>query len=325
MPLPLPVATKTWIISPNNRIGFVSLADTMARYLFGIKSFLKANGYTVIGSSDGATAALATDKWVTSADAITRGSAAATVQSWIILRDGNGVDMLIAFQGSTDNVCRISFSPGQLFVLAGTATNQPTATDEQVVTANIDMINPTTSVDRVWHGWVSSDAKLCRFAIARAGAWVGRSWGVELFTDGGTIVAPATMVKTVWGFAITAGIGSIVNGSAAGVARPSIVAVPFNCVVHLGCEMFTNNPTNASFFIPELAGQYMILPLSIASATTGARGELGNLIDQWIGSTVAVAGSYYGNLQFIAISGYISSNDNSGVWPWDGITVPLVY
>jgi hypothetical protein len=317
----LPAITKTWVITPNNRITFVSLNDTMARYLFGIKAFLKTNGYTVIGSSNGVAAGMdAVDRWVTFSNVTTRGTAAATVQSWIVLRDGNGADILITYQGASDNIARISFSPGQLFVAAGTPTQQPTATDEQVVTSAADLINATASVDRVWHGWVSNDAKFCRFAIARAGAWVGRSWGIENFTH--ALVAPAAIATPVWGFALPVGQASVTSGIQCGVARVTVSAVPFNCLAFFGCEFFQNNPVQFTTAKPELQSQWLIFPLSIASSTASARGKLGNLIDQWIGRTDAVDGSYYGQLQFLSISGYQGSG---GVWPWDGVTVPVMY
>lgn len=318
--MPLPTVTKTWIISPNNRVVYTSLNDTMARYLFGVKNFLVANGYTIVGSSNGVTAGLdAVDRWTTFNNVTTRGASAAAAQSWIVLRDGNGADILLAYQGGTDNIARISFSPGQLFVAAGTATFQPIAADEQVVSSATDLIGATASVDRIWHGWVSSDAKFCRFAVARAGVWVGRSWGIERFTP--AVVAPAAVANPVWGFAITTQ-QLILNGNQAGVARATVSAVPFNCAVFLGCEFFKNVIANFGTAKPELQSQWLVIPLSIASATTGARGKLGNVIDQWLGRTDAEDGSYYGQLQFLSISGYFGSG---GVWPWDGVTVPLMY
>lgn len=319
----LPAVTKTWVISPNNRITFVSLNDTMARYLFGIKAFLKTNGYTVIGSSTGAAAGMdAVDRWVTFANVVTRGAAAGNAQSWIVLRDGNGADILLTYQGATDNIARISFSPGQLFVAAGTPTQQPTATDEQVVTSASDLINANTNTDRIWNGWVSSDAKYCRFNIARAGAWVGKAWGIENFTH--ALVAPAAIANVVWGFAMPAGQNTIPNGFQIGVARATVSAVAFNCLVFFGAELAQNNPVINQTIKPELQSQWLIFPLSIASSTAGARGKLGNLIDQWAGRSDAVDGSYYGQLQFLAIQGYWGVGA-SGLWPWDGVSVPLMY
>jgi hypothetical protein len=318
--MPLPTVTKTWIISPNNRITFTSLNDTMSRYLFGIKTFLVANGYTVIGSSNGTTAGVdAVDRWTTFNNATTRGATAAAAQSWIVLRDGNGADMLLAYQGSVDNAARISFSPGQLFVAAGTPTFQPTAADEQVVSNGLDLIGATASVDRIWNGWVSSDAKFCRFAVARAGVWTGRPWGIENYTP--TLVAPAATANPVWGFSLTPAAFTY-GAVAAGVTRVTVSAVPFNCSAFFGTEIFANDPSYLSGEKSVLQGQSLIFPLAIGSATAGARGKLGNLIDQWIGRTDAEDGTYYGALELISMTGYRGSG---GVWPWNGSSVPLMY
>jgi hypothetical protein len=319
----LPVVVKTWVISPNNRITFVSLTDTMANYLFGVKEFLKTNGYTVRGSSDGSAAALdLADRWITSANVTTRGTVAAAPQSWIVLRDGNGADILLTYQGTAAEIARISFSPGQLFVIAGTPTHQPTATDEQVVTSASELINTNTNTDRIWNGWVTSDRKFCRFNIARAGVWVGKCWGIENFTH--ALVSPAVIANPVFGFSMPAQQSTLANGSIIGAARVTVSAVGFNCVVRYGAEFLGNNPTNASTFKPELQGQWLIFPLSIASTTTGARGKLGNCIDQWMGRSDAADGSYYGQLEFLGISGYVGAGA-SGLWPWNGVTYPVVY
>ena len=323
----LPVLLKTWVISPNNRITFVSLLDTMARYLFGVKAFLKLNGYTVRGSSDGVTGAMdLVDRWTTFANVTTRATAAAAVQSWIVLRDGNGVDILLTYQGASDDIARISFSPGQLFVAAGTPTHQPTATDEQVVSSAVSLINATASVDRLWFGWVSSDFKMCRFAVARNSAWVGRVWGIEELTQ--QVVAPAAFSPAVWGFALT--VGTSYFSAQAGVARPSVSAVPFNCVVVFGVEVLSNNSLIVAGSKPPMQGGtgYLFHPLSIWSTTAGARGKLGNLIDWWSARFDAEAGSLYGGAkQFIAVSGSAVSTTAvaASAWPWNGITTPILF
>ena len=48
----LPVTSTSYSFQINQRISFVSLNDTSARFMFGVKVKLKANGYTVKGSCD---------------------------------------------------------------------------------------------------------------------------------------------------------------------------------------------------------------------------------------------------------------------------------
>ena len=321
----LPALTKTWVITPNNRITYVSLNDTMARYLFGVKAFLKTNGYTVRGSSDGTTGAMdLVDRWATFANVTTRATAAAAVQSWIVLRDGNGVDILLTYQGASDDIARISFSPGQLFVAAGTPTHQPPATAEQVVSSAVTLIGVSATVDRLWFGWVSSDFKMCRFAIARSGVWLGRSWGIEEVTP--QVVSPAVFTPSVWGFAMT--IGTAYFSTASGVARAVISGTPFSCVVGFGIEVLGNNVVNASTIKPEVQGGagYLFHPLSVWSNTTSCRGKLGNVIDWWGGRTDAEHGSLYGGAkQFIAVASAPSVAGAGSVWPWNGVTTPILF
>lgn len=324
--MPVPALTKTWTITPNNRISYVSLNDTMARYLFGVKQFLKANGYTVRGSSDGTTGAMdLVDRWITSANVTTRGAAAGNAQSWIILRDGAGVDILLTYQGASDDIARISFSPGQLFIVAAPPQNQPTATDEQVVSSAVSLISATASGDRLWFGWVDSTSRLCRFAIARQNAWVGRFWGIEEFTP--AVVAPATLPVAVWGFALTVGTSYLTGGGQVGVARAVISGTPFNCAVFLGMEFPANNPQLGIYGSKaELQGGYgyIIQPMTIWSTTASARGKLGTLIDTYTGRQGPDHGSPYGTYQYIAAGQYVGGGI-SGLWPWDGVTTPIMF
>jgi hypothetical protein len=264
-----------------------------------------------------------TDRWLTFSNVTTRGASAAAPQSWIVLRDGNGVDILLAYQGATDDVCRISFSPTQLFVAAGTPTHQPTATDEQVVKATTSAVNPTTFMDRIWFGWRSSDNKACRFAVARNNVWAGFAWGVEDFTH--ALVAPAVISPAVWGFGLNPLTNYSLTITQMGVSRVVISGTPFSCVVILGIEIFANNPTIASTLKTDLQSAYMIHPMSIASSTTNARGKLGNLIDHWTGRSDAEHGTTYGLLQFLSVGSYVGTVGSSGLWPWDGVTTPVLF
>jgi len=331
----LPTKQKTWTITPNNRIPFVSLNDTMANYLFGVKAFLKANGYTVAGSSNGTTGGTpgtpdGVDRWITAANVTTQGAAAGNAQSWVILTDGSGVQILITYQGATADVGRISFSPGALFVVAATSQNQPTATDEQVMTTGNSLILATASLDRSWFGWVDSQSKLCRFCVARSNIFVGQLWGVEIaasvVTGTGTTWSPA-----VWGFSInptTDNWGS--PGAVIGKARPTVSSSPVNVNVLWAVEMFGNLTTTNSIAISrtELNGAtgYPAVPIGIGSTTASAQGKLGNLYDQWSGPglTGSADGNTYGGKQFIGVGGY-RGNTGSLVWPWNGITTPILY
>jgi hypothetical protein len=236
------------------------------------------------------------------------------------------VDILFTYQGATDDVCRISYSPGQLFTAAATSTHQPTATDEQLLTSATTVINATASADRLWHGWVSSDAKAFRVVTARSGVVLG-AWGVETFLS--ALVAPAVgvpLATPAWGFAYNrAGLTftniplAFVANTAGGVARVVVSSVGINAVCGGGTEgaiSGTSVAVNYGTIQPELQGAagYPMTPVTAWSLTTGARGKLGTRIDWWLGRTGQPDGDTYGAKLFINLA--------DTVWPWDGTTTP---
>jgi len=297
----------------------------MQRYFFGVKQFLVANGYTVKGSASAGTGAMdAVDRWASSASVTPRATVAAASQGWIVLVDSNGANILLTYQGATDDIARISFSPGGLFVAAGTANQQPTATDEQVMSTANTLIGSTASADRLWNGWVSSDRKLCRFNIARSGIWVGQIWGVELIAP--TVIAPASITPAMWGFSFLNTVNTWASSSVVGFARPVVASVAINASMSFMAQWFfaTQQPSVGHFGIiqPEAQGGvgYGIWPLSIGSRTAGATGKLGALYDWWDGRSDAADGDTYGTLEFIAIG----PPGVQCIWPWDGVTSPVL-
>lgn len=332
----LPAIQKTWTITANNRVPFTTLNAATANALFGIKQFLKANGYTVRGSSNGTTAPTANtlitdgvDRWTTAADATTRGATSTAAQSWIILTDGNGVDILLAYQGSTDDLIVLAYSVGNLWTTAATATFQPTATDSLVVSSGSSFIGNSSIIsDRIWFGWVDSQRKLCRFAFASGGTWVGSPWVIEIFTPETT--APGSIAANIWGFFVSATSASILNGTTVGAARKitgSVAASQANSGVVFSMEWTGLNSNNLSTIKPELQGAtgYTAYALGIASNFTSYNGKLGALIDWYQGRTNADPGAVYGNKQWISMGGVNGSGTiNAGMWPWDGTTDPLL-
>jgi hypothetical protein len=332
----IPALTKTWTISANNRVVFTTLNGAMSGHMFGIKQFLKANGYTVKGSSTGSVAPPANtlitdgvDRWATAADAATRGAGANNAQSWIILTDGNGADILIAYQGATDDIIVIQYSVGQLWTTQATATFQPTATDSLAVSTNGSLIgNSGITTDRMWCGWVDSQKKLCRFMVASGGLYVGSVWGIELFST--EVSLPGLVSPAIWGFFFPATGAIILNGSVAGHARElagSIVASIAQAQIYFGTEWIGLSSNGWGLIKTELQGGlgYPILPLGIASQASGFNGKLGMLFDTYRGQATAGAGVIYGNRQWISIGGYNGSGTvNEGMWPWDGVTDPLL-
>lgn len=172
--MPAPILTKTWTIYPNLRRGFTSLADAMGWSFYENKTKLLAAGWTIKFTCDGTTGpsspADTTDRWTSIATAMTRGASAAAAQSFAVLQNSDGLQIMFAFQGATDDIGRISYSPGGLFILAAPSTNQPTATDEVVTSTGNSLVNATTSQDRVMTIWTTSDTKHWSCLLARDGS-----------------------------------------------------------------------------------------------------------------------------------------------------------
>jgi hypothetical protein len=325
--LHLPPITHSWLFSPNNRINFVSLNDTMARLLFGLKNFLVATmGYTTKYTCNGTTGPTSgadhTDRWVTFSNVTTRGAGSGNAQSFIVLTDGNGCDLLLTYQGGSDDIARISFSPGGLFTPAVTSNQQPTATDEQLMVSSASLINATTSVDRVWHAMATADKRLFRFFVYRAGTMT-YSWGLEFCNTTGVLDPNVGFSPAVVGWATNnstisnAAAGSVVGGSNAGgnggVARINGV----NAAVG-GCSEGYLNSFGNPYPLDLQGGGAIIVPVGFASVTTFTSGKVGNRIDCWYGywNAMPSQGDALGNLTHVFLG--------TGVHPWDGVSYPVV-
>lgn len=329
----MPAVQKTWLISANNRISYVSLNATMGAFLYGLKQYLKTQGYTVAGSCNGTTGAMdGVDRWASPANAQTRFGGTAGAQSWIVLTDGNGVQILFTYDGTADNLATFGFSPGALYVVAATPTFKPTATDEQLVLTSTDLINATTSSDRTWFCWVDNLHKSFRVIVARAGVFVGQLWGVELVASKVVSgVTTATWTPAVWGFGMPVNNDNITTvGQQWGLARPSTSGTPRNAICKATIENLGGNVVMGILCVAnrnELQGAtgIPVIPIGLCSTDTNTQGKLGDLYDWWMGRVSGGAdGDLYDSRKYLAIAGIRGSGGN-GLWPWDGTTVPQLY
>lgn len=325
----LPTKLRTWIQSPFNRITFVSLLDTMQRYLHGVKTFLKSHGYTVKGSASAGTGAMdGVDRWTASSDVTPRATTAAASQAWIILVDAAGVEILLAYQGGSDDIMLQAIcADGVGFAAAGTPSNQPTSINMQTVSSSLSVIGNTASGDRLWSGWVDSTSKMCRFGIASAGVWVGRLWGVEHFAP--AVSAPSSIPIPSWGFSLATPIANFVfSASTAGRARTVVSSTSRLCACIIGAEYFGIDTFCDNIKAPAQGGVgYLMYALSLGTTTAGAEGKLGNLEDWWAmqinTTTGAVPGDTMGTLDFIHMG--TSGNGRGALWwPHNGTTTPVM-
>ena len=327
MALPTPV--KTWNFARiNRRLSFISLNDMMATLLFEWKTYLVTTmGWTIKYTCDGVTGPTSgadnTDRWLTKANCTTRGNpTGTTASSFAVLVDGNGVQLLLSFSGNTDDIAHIAFSNGALYVPAGTATNRPTATDESVLATGVTILGALASTDRVYHLLCTTDRKMMRLWVFRAGAMqkeifleacnstvnVGFNWT--------TMVVGGQNSSNIWGQPGQAGGSMQATTAVAGAANCQIARIGgTNVGVGGGGEGYLGVLTGVPFTPqnPVLNGGALIIPLVFASNTTNFEGKIGNRIDAWYGwANGTVVGDIFGNFELVAF--------NTMLQPWDGFS-----
>lgn len=350
MTLPTPV--KTWSFSLNNRITFVSLNATMAALLFGVKNFLVATmGYTVKYTCDGTTGPTSgsdhTDRWASAANCTTQGASAAAAQSFCVLTDGNGVDILLAYQGASADIAVMAMSFKALFVPAGTANQQPTATDIAYILGNASLINGTASADRIWHAQASSDKTMFRVMIYRSNV-CQNIFGVEqvvsslnsnhvfsgtcvAFDQNGADVAfgpPVIGNTAIWppdsaggpfgrpGQNTLTSVAQASNRAAAEIDGALIPVGGGGIAFNVASNANAENTAGFSVQLPELQNFINMTPLSWSAITANFQGRVGDRIDSWMGWGASfVQGDTVGSKAFVFM-GY-------QLWPWDGATVPV--
>lgn len=331
----VPLITQAWVISPNVRYTFgasSTVLNVMQTYALSIKNFLKTTmGYTVKGSCTAGTGAMdGVDRWSLATDVTPRNNGSAGSQAWFVLTDGNGVDICLSYNSSSDDIFRIAHSPGGLYVAAATANQQPTAVDECFDAATLSWVNSIASLDRVWHLWGSPDKKMWRAALFRDTVFQS-AVGVERFLS--TLNPPAVMVgPPVYKFFFSAGTVSygtntpltVYAATSGGNARVHASDQDQNINLGGGGETYLGGAGVSTFGSndkPRLQGgaASVMNPLCLASSVAGGDGKLGNRIDWWYVLTggVAVPGDLYGASRLIMLG-------ETMVVPWDGSTIPQV-
>lgn len=315
----LPPYLKTWNFTGiNQSVAYVSLVDEMSELLYRIKNFCVGTlGATVWGSSTGAVGNN-TDQWSSKAVVVTRGANVTTANSWCVFNWGTG-QICLSYVGATDDVARISFSPGSLFALAGTPTFTPTATDECIILAAVSLVNATTSATRVFHIVGDTARGLLRVSVFRQGTHI-ISFGAERMIE-----APGIPIGTMylWNSNATAAVANA-SGSQCGSSVATITGAVNEQKVYLngavrvcqgGTVIFNasaspwvNNP-------PLINGGVPPMPVFVGGVTAGNDGWYGTRIDLVSPMTASiVAGQTFDDipqgLRMVAICGWTLN-------PWD--------
>jgi hypothetical protein len=318
----MPTKAKTWTHSANNRIVFSTFLDTHQQLLQALKEMAKAiPGATVKGSGDNVAAAMDGTDRIGAAGEWARAGAITSVHSWIVITFANmgGAELLIDYVGSTDDACKLSYSPGGLFVINATNPRYtPAASDELYLigtsTAGASFGSNVTNGDRIWTTAYATDGSALTFLVARAGSWI-TVFTMQAVTS--AVLAPATFTPAVVATASNAAptIASWYGGS---VWKARVNAI--NVTLPVSMES-ANSQAISSLFTTVLelqSSQWPIMALGLWCLTVGARGKVCNLIDVWAGNVAAADGDTYPNdatRLFIAVGDF--------VFPWNGSAVVM--
>ncbi len=256
--------TASWTITPNlHNTPFVSLNDSASYFIFQNFTAMTAGGATIKWTCDGVTgptgAGDTTNRLLTKANCTVQGAAAGNAQCYFVVTDGDGSQLGIFYQGATADVIRIAYSPGGLYVLAGTTTNQPTATDEVVLSAGNTIIGATASADRVLQIWTTTGCKNWSCAIFRQNAIVN-VLGIEKVNDIAStgVFAPLPRV----GYRYTA------------VAKASSIGSPIGGIVNAAVGAAASSGTFARIFtvstsrLVRIGGGEISIPAAIGGGVT---------------------------------------------------------
>lgn len=325
----IPAITQSWLISANNRYVFSTVIGATQAAIFSVKGFLKTTvGLTVKGSCTAGTGAMdGTDRWASAADVTPRNNGSAGSQAWFVLTDGNAADVCLSFNSASDDIFRLAHSPGGLYVAAGTANNQPTATDEcPSFTTTASWFNATASGDRIWNLWGTADKKMWRCVVGRLSAFQSL-FGLERLTN--NVIAPAIFVgpsianiflnSNASGTTVGSATGSSSTSGGSRTARVHVNGADANVPCGGAGEAFLGQASSGTFGTerPELQGSAgeILVPLGCASGTTNQSGKLGNHYDWWYAysNSLIVFGDVFGNFQLFAAGDGI-------ILPWDGST-----
>lgn len=332
MAFPAPVKFLAAGMLLNQQITFTSLNQTLSAYIGGATTFFIAQGFVCAGSSNGTTAAMdGVNRW--SSTAAVRGANTTTAQSWIVITHANGAQTLFAYTGGTDDIARISGSPGGLFILAGTATFAPTATDEVVGITGVTLINSTASANRVANYQVDTAHNGWRMFMFRSSVLAAALlWG-ELF-DPTYLISPASCAVPVWWGTMNTSSTSQAGGpqgafsasSLGGSTRMVVSGVPLT--VNLGgtSKILSGGFNNETNVANELnGGGFMDRAIGLCSTTTSARGDVGKRFDWRVTAELKACGEKSGDSLWINLNNTSTAGGSVGtLWTWDGTSAVQV-
>jgi hypothetical protein len=313
----LPSLERTWQYNVNQQVAPTSLTVDLQNLMYLIKASLVgfiSSPWTVVSSSDGTSNFGASDYWSDYTKLVW--TSAGSNHSWIVLQQtgvASTFQILIDLSNYTQLNCNILMSFAGF--TGGSLTAAPTASDSVTILSNSSWIYYQSSVNTILDVWMDSTGKSTRVVIL-AGSTVRSMFFIEYLADSPLTNKAVGVCKSSSG-EVT--LGSF-QGSAYWAGRySSINFTGYTCSEAYGTTNSQSPVVNqASGSISNFSGAYPISPLSVFSATGGATGRAGRLVDMWAGSSSIATGSTY------PAAGLALIQLNQFVLPWDGVSTPVI-
>ncbi len=349
MAIALPTVEVSWSMNLFNRIAYASVNQVCGDVIYTVVKRLINQGWTVKGSCDGTTGAMdGVDRWTDVTKARVRFNGSAGAQSWFVLTDADGANVVFTYNAAVDDVYSMWWSPTGVAAAAGTPAQEPTATDKILnnkffTTTPGTIVGTTTSGDRLVSIWTDSNHSF-RVAVAHNNGWKSL-FGKERYTAGA--VAAGITLHAGFMFYINGGLTPLTSGARSLLNNPVAtggVTDQWRCTsfrsngggigLELSREVRLTGENGNTGAVPgnwegttmPMAGgtQYMMkrfgLFVAWDSAGAGSQyGSIGKIKDWWMGKKADTDGNTYGSNAFIVVNG-----SGGLVWPLDGATVPVM-
>lgn len=313
----LPTLAKTWQFNINQAYAAPgSVTNLNKTALLALKNSLigfASNPYTIGYSCNGATAGTANDgvdRWSAITDIVFANPG--TAHSWVVLKQpaiAAGFQILISASAEADSAgafytthlaisIYVSRSAG---FAGGSTTARPTATDEQIVkeiggsSGRWGGTGPTNVALRV-HALMSTDGQCTRIFFCSSGT----VWGAF------TLDAVVNTTDATWSPAWHARLHSKLSSGTFPQSLSTSMFYAYDGAIYFNATpstaaltaesrggTFGPDDTGFATMANDADGNWLFFPMGLVSATMGARGRLGMMIDLWWGSSAVPSGDRY--------------------------------
>jgi len=318
------VAKKTWQFNVNQILKTVGASNTNFKQLMLalVNSLLNftTNPWTCVGSSDGSTSNLSGTNLWSGNSALVWANSNGTSHSWIVLKNLTGLgtyQILISLVGSGatggPNWC-LRASPGGNYT-GGSASNDPTATDEMTIASSAAWTDTNISGGSVGvrvalHAMMSTDGQCTRIFHTTNQGMVNGILMIEKLTDSG--VSAPVAILSLGGGSTQVTFGNFLTSSSNWRMLVGSVTVSGRGTAEgTSTSPLVNDSSDGTNFMSDVDETWPVTPMGLVGVTRGGIGALGTFQDLWIASSNLLLGSMLTtDKKFVSLSPLVV--------PWSG-------